>query len=168
MTWLSENWGDLASGVGLVISLGGLTWAIIKSTQAAESAKLAEDAAKESAARIGQMITSVEMERVSAAFQRLKDLQRDGKWEVALEGYHPLRIMLSDIGARHPSPNEQIATTLQSAIAQVKVIEDSIDDAVRNDTQPKGSRAFNPTLNSIQNEIELIASGLQTFATFRE
>lgn len=74
--------------------------------------------------------------------------------------------MLSDIDARYPAPTPALHVTLREAIVQVRVIEDSVDGALRENTEPSGARNFNQVLNTIQVDLEQIASS--TFSAGRE
>jgi hypothetical protein len=124
----------------------------------ATSAAAAEVASHETRDAITRVLTVVDLERAKAVIQRLKDLHRDNKWEAGLEHYQPLRAMLADIDARHPAPTPEVHTTLREAIVQVRVIEDSVDRALRENNEPSGARHFNRVLNTTQVHLEQIAS----------
>jgi hypothetical protein len=66
--------------------------------------------------------------------------------------------MLADIDARYPSSTPELHITLREAIPQIRVIEDSVDRAIRDGASPSGARNFNRVMNTIQAGLEEIAS----------
>ncbi len=74
------------------------------------------------------------------------------------EHYQDLRHMLVDIGARHPEPSQDLSDVLQGATAQISVIEVSVDRGLRDRSDPRGAANFNRELDTIQANLERIAS----------
>ena len=66
--------------------------------------------------------------------------------------------MLADIDARHPDPSPESHTTLLEAIVQVKVIEDDVDGATCEGTEPSVASNLNMILNTIQVNLEEMVS----------
>lgn len=158
MDYFLDNWGSFVGLLSLIVTIIGFGVAIHRATQARKSAAAAEAASQETRDAITRVLTVVDLERAIALVQRLKVLHRDNKWDASLGHYQELRAMLSDIDARHPAPTPELHTTLREAIVQVRVIEDSVDGALRENTEPSGARNFNQVLNAIQVHLEQIAS----------
>ena len=170
MMWdfLQNNWGNLASATGLFVTIVGFWLAVGRATQARTSAdasrsaaKAAQDASIETRTTIAKMLTVVDLERAISLIDRLKAAHRGSKWEVALEHYSGLRGMLADIEARHPDPAMDGNDAFRNATAQLRVIEDSVDKAIRENGIPEGSQNFNDRLNDIQQALQHITSQTQ-------
>lgn len=81
MEFWSTNWGDAASGAGLVVSVVGLIWVFIEArrarsaSQAAETAsQAAEIAASEARDQIARQLQAVDLVRAIEFIQRIKTL----------------------------------------------------------------------------------------------
>lgn len=100
LEYLLDNWGSFVSALGFVATLIGLLLVYRRAGEARTSAAAARTAAQETREAISSVLTIVDLERAIAMVQRLKQLLTDGKWEVSLELYQPLRVMLTNINAR--------------------------------------------------------------------
>lgn len=158
MDYFLDNWGSFVGLLSLIITIIGFGVAIHRVTQARRSAAAAEVASQKTRVAITRVLTVVDLQRAIALIERLKALHRDNKWDASLGHYQELRAMLSDIEATHPAPTPDLHTTLREAIVQVRRIEDSVDEALRENTEPSGARNFNQVLNTIQANLEQIAS----------
>lgn len=160
---------NLVVGVlGLIATVAGL-WIAIRqvigarrAAQKAESAALAaENATIETRDTIHSVLVISDLERVIVYFQQIKGFHRDQKWDICLNMYQLLRSSLAEIRARLPEQASQHRLTLRKAIDQVRVIEDTVDTAIRTGASPAASENFNSVLNKIQTELEDIVSSAQ-------
>lgn len=161
MEILENNWGSIASVVGVAVSLLGFWAAVVamkRAGKARDAAAAAQEASQEARTTVTRIITSVDLDRAIALIQRLKLLHRDGKWEASSGHYQDLRQMLVDIGARHPEPSQELRETLRLATAQISAIEMSVDRALSDHNDPRGAANFNRALNTIQEHLEEISS----------
>ena len=154
MDYLQDNWGSFVSVLGLVATVFGLGVVFRRAGEARKSAADARTAAQETQQAISNVLTIVDLERAIAMVQRLKQLHRDRKWEVSLELYQPLRVMLTNINTRGTIERAE----LREAIPQIRVIEDGITRAIFDGVEPAGARNFPRVLNNIQMSLEEIAS----------
>ena len=90
MDFFLDHWGSIFSVIGVVVSAGGLSWAIFE-------ARGAKSAAIETRDSIGRHLVATDLARAIGLIQRLKFLHREGYWEAALEQYQTLRAIISDI-----------------------------------------------------------------------
>ena len=164
MDYFLDNWGSFVSALGLVATVVGLIIVFRRAAQASRSAEASRDAATaaRTAARatreaIGAVLTIVDLDRAIALVQRLKQLHRESKWEVSLELYQPLRVMLTNINARSTIDRPELG----AAILQIRLIEDRVTRAQLNDAEPIGASNFPRVLNDIQASLEEIASSAQ-------
>ena len=165
MELLQDNWGSLASVVGLFATVIGLSIAISASREAKASADQSRTAAEaaqiasvETRDTISRTLTSVDLQRAIAVIERLKVVHREQKWEVALERYSGLRAMLADIEARIANRSSSISHEFRDATTQLRIIEDSVDKSILQDELPTGYKEFNERLNVIQDTLQKIAS----------
>ena len=161
MEFLQNNWGSIASVVGVAVSLLGFWAAVVamkRAGKAREAAAAALEASQETHTAMTKTMAVVDLQRAIALVQRLKTLHRDDNWEASLEHYQPLRAMLADINGRHSLPTLEQHESLREAIPQITVIEDTIARALRDGKDPSQEGDFDETLNAIQMNLEQIAS----------
>lgn len=154
MDWLADNWGSVISSVGLVATILGLWIVFRRAGQARRAADASRIAAQETQLAISSVLTIVDLERAIAMVQRLKQLHRDRKWEVSLELYQPLRVMLTNIHSRGTIETQEI----RDSIPKIRSIEENITRALAQGVEPTGERSFLRLLNNIQAGLEQIAS----------
>ena len=148
MEFISENWGSLASALGLLVSAVGLTWAIRTARGARTAAQAAEKATSETRRAFHRYLTTVDIERANARIEYVKNLHRDGRWEAALAWYQELRTMLYDIRARLLSEAES-DDSISLAVAHILDIEFSVDQTIQAGLRPDAA-ALNQILSEIQ------------------
>lgn len=154
MSYLLDNWGSFVSLVGLVATVIGLIVVFRRAGEARTSAADARTAAQETQQAITDVLKIVDLERAIAVVQRLKQLNRDRKWEVSLELYQPLRVMLTNINARSTIETLDI----REAIPQIRVMENTITYALAEGDEPAETNRFFGVLNDIQVSLEAVAS----------
>lgn len=156
-----ENWGSFASALGIIVSAGGVAASLIavyRAGKARDAASAAQLATQETRAAITRVLTIADLQRAIALIQRLKVLHRDQKWEASLEHYQNLRVMLADIDARLPALPQESRTSLRRSVAQIVVMENIVDEALTSSAEPRQASSFNEELNTIQVNLENLAS----------
>ena len=156
----SVTWGDIATVVGILVSLVGLGWAIKEARGARSASEAAKTAATEARGQIGRHLQSVELRRAIGLIEQVKTLHDNDRWESSREHYQTLREMLSDVISR--CSDDQIA--VREELATSRVILRDMEDFVR----PRVSRAIperersrlNRSLNDIQSDLEELASSI--------
>jgi negative regulator of replication initiation len=91
--------GSVASRAGLVVSLGGLgfaIWHILRLRGETKAARKAEEKARLAMSRETARMT---LTRVNERIEGLKELHRNGEWYRALDRYPELCRMLIDLGS---------------------------------------------------------------------
>ena len=157
MNWLGDNWGSIISVLGLVATITGLYVVFRRAGEARTSAEASRIAAQDTQRAITGVLTIVDLERAIAVVQRLKQLHIDQKWEVSLELYQPLRVMLTNINTRGTIETPEI----RDAIPQITIIEENITRALAQNGQPTSARKTFSILSDIQMSLEQIASSTQ-------
>ena len=156
----STTWGDVATVVGIIVSLGGLGWAIKEARGARSASKAAEAAASETRDQIAQHLQAVELQRAIGLIDRIKTLHDNDRWEASRELYQTLRAMLSDVIVRCPEDQVDVREKLATARTIVRDIEDFVRGR-DGSAIPKHERVrLNQRVNEIQSNLEELASNI--------
>lgn len=156
----TTTWGDAATIIGVVISLGGLGWAIWEAHGAKAASVAAELAAREAREQIARYLQVMDLQRAIGLIERIKTLHDNRRWEASTEHYQALREMLSDIISRSPDSQTRVRERLNTARANVREMEDVIRSRVGQDISDPYRARFNRSLNDIQSDLEELASGM--------
>ena len=160
MGFWSTAWGDIATIIGIVVSLIGLAWAIREARGARSASEAAEAAASDTRKQIAQHLQALDLQRAIGLTERIKTLHDNERWEASREHYQTLRAMLSDVIARCP----EIYTDIREKLATARTNVREMDNLVRRrGSQPISDRdrsRFNLTLNDIQSDLEELASNM--------
>ena len=154
MSYLLDNWGSFVSLLGLVATVIGLIVVFRRAGEARKSAADARIAALETQRSITNMLMIVDLQRAIAMVQRLKQLHIDRKWEVSLELYQPLRVMLTNINTRSTIAKPEF----REAIEQIRIMENTIKNALTQEGELIETNYSFGTLNDIQVSLEALAS----------
>ena len=155
--WLA-SWGDIATVVGIVVSLGGLGWAIKEARGARSASQAAETAASETRDQIARHLQTVDLHRAIGLIERIKTLHDNDRWEAAREHYQALRAMLSDVIARCPENQTEFREKLATARAIIRDTENFVRERIGKAIEDLDRSQLNQSLNDIQSELEELAS----------
>ena len=156
----TTTWGDIATLVGIVVSFGGLAWAIL-AAQGAKSASLsAETAANEARDQIARHMQTVDLQRAIGLIERIKTLQDNERWEASGALYQALRAMITDVITRCPEDKREFREKLANARMIVRSIENDVRDRDNHAVSKQQRSRFNRTLNEIQSNLEELASAV--------
>ncbi len=148
-------WGSAASVVGVLVSFFGLAWAIRTTGNAQTAAEAAAVAAIEARSEITEVLYFRELEQAIGIIERLKGWHRASKWDLAIEQYPVLRAELASINEHVPKTNSLHGVALSSAISQVRIIEDLVEEALAESaTATIEIATLNSQLNMIQTRLQ--------------
>ena len=156
----STTWGDVATVVGILVSLGGLGWAIKEARGARSASKAAEAAASETRDQIAHHLQAVELQRAIGLVDRIKTLHDNDRWEASKEHYQTLRAMLSDVIVRCPEDQVDVRQKLATARTNVREIENFVRGRDRSPIPKRDRLRLNQTMNDIQSNLEELASNI--------
>ena len=160
MEFWSTTWGDIATVVGIVVSLGGLTWAIREARGARSASQAAEAAASATRDQIARHLQAVDLQRAIGLIQRIKALHDSERWEASREHYQTLRSMLSDIITRCPEDQSDFRAKLATSRTIVRVMEEFVGRHIGTDIPERERFRLNRSLNGIQLGLEELASNV--------
>ena len=154
----TTSWGDLATLLGVIVSIGGFVWAIYEAHGAKSASEAAEAAASETRDKIAHHLQTVDLERAIGLIGKIKTLHDSNRWDASGEHYQTVRAMLSDVIARCPEGMVQI----RASLSESRAILSDMDDLVRGrelDSLPSDERLrLNRELNEMQSKLEELRS----------
>lgn len=158
MDGLTNYWGDLASVVGLLVSLGGLGWAITEARKARSAAQAAErkveQARIEGIQSIDRHLLAADINRAVDLIQRLKLLHITGRWDAALEQYQSLRALITSIVIRLPEQETDHRARLAGGRLLIRRMEDFASSQGPQQLDTDDVSRLNQDLNEIQSDLE--------------
>lgn len=164
MEFLQNHWGDLFSVLGLVVTGGGLAWAIWEAHRARQAAEEAADAAvrgaREASDSIARTLTAADLQKAIDLIERLKDRHATNRWSAAVERYPDLRAVLFDIEARLPETDIQRREVLTNVAAQMMELENQVNDSLISGNDPDNASELTTKLNRVQSSLQKLASRL--------
>ena len=160
MEFWSTNWGDVATVIGIIVSLGGFAWAINEARGARSASQAAKEAASETRDQIASYLQTVDLQRAIGLIERIKTLHDNDRWEAAREHYQALRAMLSDVIARCPEHQTEVRGKLATARAIIRDTENFVRDRVGQEIEDQSRSQLNQSLNDIQSDLEELASAM--------
>ena len=119
--------GSIASLVGVVVSLGGLGFAIWQLSRLRGETRAAREASEATRRAIGRELASTELTRLGERIDALKELHRDGNRQRCLDAYPEIRELLLEIRRRHPRLSEQDRAHVLRATAQRSEMELAVE-----------------------------------------
>ena len=160
MEFWSTGWGDVATVIGIIVSLGAIVWAIKEARGARSASQAAEIAAGETRDQIARHLQTVDLYRAIGLIERIKILHDNDRWEAAREHYQTLRAMLSDVIARCPEDQSDVRDKLATARTIVGDLENLIRGRVSRPISERGRSRLIQQLNEIQSDLEVLASNV--------
>lgn len=149
----STNWGDIATVIGVGISLAGFFWAI----RAAHGARAAAREAKD---QIVNHLQTVDLQRAIGLIELIKTLHDNDRWEAAREHYQELRAMLSDVIVRCPKNLIAVREDLATARTIIRDMENDVRKRTDRDIGERARARFTERLNTIQSDLEELAGSV--------
>lgn len=115
--WLVENWGNLASALGLLVSVVGFSIAVYQTMRSRKAAEAAEKAVIETQNTLAKNDTIADLTAASERIQDLRRIFRQGSVDSdrAFDIVSNIRRTLSDISVQHPNLSEDDRRNLHEA-----------------------------------------------------
>ena len=160
-SFLAQHWGDIASVVGVFISLVGFAvtiWGVLRSKSAAQRAESAADAARKSILRSD---TLMELSASVTMMEEIKRLHRASAWSVLPDRYSILKSHLVSIRTSNPTLKVEHQAALQSAILQFGDMEKRIEKTISGKSGPPSVATLNEIVSAQVNKINEILAVLK-------
>ena len=160
MGFLEDNWGGLASVVGVGVSLPGFGIAIWQIRRTQTAAQAAEGAARETRGALARNLTLGDLSGAREQIQHLKETHRAGEWQRALFSYPLIQRVLADIRARHGGLERRDRRAIQTGIEEIDAMEHAVE---AREAIPEGIdvAGFNTRLSRVQTLLDALMSKLE-------
>ncbi len=152
VAWIEDNWGNLASAVGLGVSVIGFGIAIYQIRRSRAAAVAAREAAQEARAALARNLTIADLTRVRERIQSIKDLHVSQQWQRAWDRYQDIRELLVEIRTRHQNLTASQRRIIQNAIRQIRAMEEAVQTTLIDNSRPD-MREFNQMLSNVQSTL---------------
>lgn len=154
-TFLNEHWGDVASVLGLVVSVVGFWFGLVSLRESREAALNAKDAAirAEEAARatrdsIFKSDTIANCSQAIGILDEIKILQRKGDWTTLPDRYSAVRRILVTLKSVSGQLSGSEVEIVQGALAQLIEIEKKIEVSLASGKKPLTHARLNEVVSA--------------------
>jgi hypothetical protein len=130
--WTISYLADVATLVGLGVTIVGFVVTIINVLKSKSAAERAERAAQEARSNLLRVDSIALISSIIAGLEDVKRLHRSGSWQGMPERYGVQRRMLISVRAGNLTLRDAQKTTLQSAIQQLSAMEKQIEEHLAN------------------------------------
>lgn len=138
--WTIATVADIATLVGLAITVVGFGVTIVNVRRSKSAAERAELAAKEARSNLLRVDAIAGISGIIMGLEDIKRLHRGGSWDGMPERYGIQRRMLIAVRAGHLSLTDSQKATLQSVIQQLSMMEKQIEEHLASPGSPDAAR----------------------------
>ena len=144
--------GSIASLVGVVVSLGGLGFALWQLSRLRGETRAARESAEATRRAGGRDLALTDVTRLNERLQALKQIHRDGNKQRALDRYPEIIELFVDVRRRQPGLSQEARVRIQRAINDISAMERDIEPVQGNITPELAGRC-NRTLTDLQSTL---------------
>jgi hypothetical protein len=156
-----DSWGNVASVLGLLVSLFGFWFAIRGITSAKRAAQQAEAAARQAKDKVLSQGTLAHFSSAIAVMEETIRLQRKKEWANALDRHSELRRLLVELKDGWSGITTEQATIIQGCIEQFKTIEGQIEKTVSASKPEPNAARINGVIKDQITKVQGIAIALK-------
>ena len=155
--FVTGDWGDLASFVGLLLAFISVGFAIWQACRALSASHAATQAAHQARTEIKRYLRAVNFERAFALIRYIKLLHNSDSWGEAFAEYQHLRTAINDVATGFPGNDDEVQRRLREARHLMSRIEISVHSFANFvPAQPDKVRLYR-RLNDVQEHLEFLA-----------
>ena len=159
----ANHLGDWASIVGVLVAVVGFLFTLIGLHKAKSASTLAAEEVHEVRRDIARLKSVAELSTAIAAMDELKRLHRDKALSLLPDRYSAIRRLLITIRRRNNVLSDEHMTSLQSAIVNLKIMEDKTETLIGGPSHldTKTMARFNKTISTQIDELVIILPDVQ-------
>lgn len=153
---VKNNWGDIASVIGLIITIISFIVILInvlRSKRAAEQAKIAVDQVREN---LLKMNTIAEFSSALSSMDEIRRLHRQEAWAILPDRYSALKKSLISIKGSNPNMSDEYKKVIQSAIQIFSSIESEVETALSLKQSPQDVAKLNQAISKQIDKLQQI------------
>jgi hypothetical protein len=134
------NWGDLASVLGVLISVVGFAITIVAVARSKTAARLTAEAVADVREKLSLQGAAVDLTTLMSDIEEIKLLHRFGYWSAMPIRYAAVRKKLFAVKGISPTLTKSQRSSIQGVIEQLSGIEEIVEAALLSKKPPPMSR----------------------------
>jgi len=153
--FLQNHWGDLASVIGLAVSVAGFWYALVSlnesrdaSLKAKDAAVRAEESANATRSSIYKADSISNCSQAIAILDEIKISQRKSDWINLPDRYSTVRRILVTLRSVKDQLSDLQVEAIQGALAQLVDIEQKIENSLESEKKPLSPSKLNAIISS--------------------
>lgn len=158
---VNNHLGDLASIIGVIITIIGFFVTIFNVLRSKSAATQAEQTALKIREDIKRIDIVAEISAAKGAIDEIKRLQRQEAWNILPDRYSALRTLLISIKSSNPDLPDKYKRALQNAIQHSKGIEEQIDGKIDESLKPSDTARLNAIISSQADALQEILAEIK-------
>lgn len=140
---IKNNIGEYASILGLLVTLIGFAITLYNVNKSKKASELSQTAVSNMRKDLARSETVIEVSSVINSLDEIRRIHRLKNWSLLFERYTTLRRSLVSIKTNYKALTKEQKSIIQSTIQNIKSIEDDVELALLNNTEPKGIDRIN-------------------------
>lgn len=161
ITFLKQNWGDLSSATGLVVSFIGFVVTVVGVIKAKNASEQARDAANQVRERFRQIDGVTSLAEVLAVLAEIKRLHRADAWHIALDRYPIARRLLNAALLNLFDDDIRNREVWSKTIHQLLILEQKVERSVATKAPMPSIANANSVLSPLEDELGEIMAHLK-------
>jgi len=160
-TVIKDHWGDIASVVGVVVSLIGFAitiWGVLRSKTAAQKAKEEVSNVRETISRLD---TAMEFSAALTMMDEIKRLHRAAAWIMLPDRYSALKRLLISIRTTNLDLADEHQAVLQGAIQHFTDLEKKVERALASNGSPPNVATVNEIVSAQLDKMSEVISAIR-------
>jgi len=152
-SYFQEHWGDLVSGIGLVITL--VTFYIIR-----RNVLKAKNISTQVRKDISIHSSVIDFSSALSTMEDIKIFHRKNAWEILPAKYSSLRSILITVRESNPDMSSENKNIIQSAISTLSNTENIIEQTIQSNIPPTDIPRLNRTISTHIDRLRPILTNL--------
>jgi hypothetical protein len=148
--------GDIASIIGVIISIVGFGLTLFLVFRSKSAAQQAKDAVLSVKNDIRRVDTIADFSTGLNTMEEIKRLHRQNAWEILPDRYSALRRSLISIRTSNPNMQDSYKQTIQSTIQKLKGIEKQVEMALATGDNPPNVARLNSIITQLVDQLHEI------------
>ena len=156
-----DNWGDLASVVGVAISIIGFVFTIIGLKRSKNATQRVTEAVTEVKHKLSLQAAATDLLTLMNDIEEIKVLHRFGFWGAMPSRYSSLRKRLFSVKGNCPTLTKAQKAAIQGAIEQFKGVEEIVEVALASNQTPPDVALLNKLATEQGDRITAVLIAIQ-------
>lgn len=160
--FFKEHWGDLASVMGLLVSIVGFVIAVEQIRSSRRAAEQARDAAAEVRSRFRDLDILAAFTEVLGVLAEIKRLHRANAWNTVVDRYATARRLLVAISHMLRDGKYYDGEEVSMAVHQLLILEPRVERALATSKSPPSISNTNAILSKMEDDLAVVMAVVRT------